>query len=354
MNDETLHLWAQWGILNKQNHQRVLEYFGDLKTAWEKITPAFLAQFFEAEKVDRIWEIRKRLDFETMMRSMEDLDIRLLHIDDPDYPEDLCASSDAPPFLFVRGSLPPLHKSLAVVGTRSITDYGRLVTERLTADLVYNGFVIVSGLALGVDTCAHETALRAQGATVAVLGSGVDVIYPATNRPLAQRILSAKGAIVSEYPLGTPAIPHHFPERNRIIAGLSRGTLVTEGGIKSGALITARLALEEGREVFAVPHGITKTQLSGTNHLIRRSEAKLVERASHILEEFQMETAQQSIPFDLSEDEKAILSHLAKGGADLDELSSQSGWKIQRLSELIVQLELKGLVREMGRKWVLS
>lgn len=306
------------------------------------------------EKVDRILEIRERISFHDIVKKMEDLNVRLLSIEDSDYPSYLKSIHDPPPFLFVRGKLPLFHKSLGVVGTRGITPYGQMVTEKLVADLARNGFVIVSGLALGVDSCAHETTLKNSGITVAVLGSGIDKIYPSWNYRLAGRIINQGGAIVSEYPLGTPAMKHHFPERNRIISGLSRGVLVSEGGVKSGALITARQALEQGREVFAVPNNITKVSLSGTNHLIRRGEAKLVERVEHILEEFQMEPARQQLSFDFDDTEKTLLTSLSNGGKTMDELIIDTSWSISRLSEIITNLQLKGAVRGEGQRWVLS
>jgi DNA processing protein len=260
---------------------------------------------------------------------------------------------DPPPFIFVHGKIPPLHKSLGVVGTRNITPYGCMATEKFVTELVKNGFIIVSGLALGVDSCAHMTTIKNNGITIAVLGSGLDKVYPAPNRKLADEIVSHGGAVISEYPFGTLGLPHHFPARNRIISGLSRGVLVTEGGVKSGALITARFALEQGREVFAVPNNITKLSLSGTNHLIRRGEAKLVETIEHILEEFQMKPAQQQIQFEYNDEEKTVLLALADGGKIIDELIAKTSWPITKISEILTNLHLKGLVCEEGRKWVL-
>jgi DNA processing protein len=354
MTDEYLYLWAQWGILNFEQYQIVLKAFGDHESAWKKIDRHFLSGIgIGSEKADRILEIRELISFHDIVKKMEDCGVRLLSIEDNDYPSCLKSIHDPPPFLFVRGKLPSFHRSLGVVGTRSITPYGRMVSEKFVADLVHNGFVIVSGLALGVDSCAHETALKNSGITVGVLGSGVDEIYPSGNRSLAERIIKQGGAIISEYPLGTPAMKHHFPERNRIISGLSCGILVAEGGVKSGALITARLALEHGREVFAVPNNITKINLSGTNHLIRRGEAKLVERTEHILEEFQMEPAQRQLSFDFDDTEKSVLTLLSAGGKTMDELIIGTAWPVPRLSGILTGLQLKGAVRMDGNRWVL-
>lgn len=355
MKDEYLYLWAQWGILKYEQYKFVLEKFGDLENAWKNITPDFLSNIgIGKEKIKRVFEFKERVSFHDITSKMEKFGISIFSITDEKYPDYLRTIADPPPFLFVRGKIPSLHKALGVVGTRAVTPYGQMVTDRLTADLTRNGFVIVSGLAYGVDSYAHESCLKNNGKTIAVLGSGVDLIYPSVNTNLANRIVANGGAIVSEYPLSSPAIPHHFPARNRIISGLSRGILVIEGGIKSGALITARLALEQGRDVFAVPNNITKVSLSGTNHLIRRSEAKLVETVDHILEEYQMEPAQQQMQFDFNESESSMLSKLSDGGKTMDELVLETSMKIPHLSEILTNLSLKGVVREEGNRWVLS
>ncbi len=354
MNDEFLLLWAQWGILNFEQYQCVKKHFTNLEVAWKKIDISFLQRLgFRQDKAERVFEIRKGINFHQLLQQTENAKVRVFCIDDSAFPSCLRSIPAPPVFIFVRGELPLLHKSLGVVGTREITDYGKLVTEKMVADLVRNGFVINSGLALGVDALAHETTLRNNGKTVAVLGSGVDCIYPSSNFYLADRILKQGGAIISEYPLGTPASKHHFPARNRIISGLSRGVLIIEGGVKSGALITARYALEQGREVFAVPNNITKVGLSGTNHLIRRSEAQLVESADHILEAFQMEPkqAQQTVSFSSIESE--LLETILNGGKTIDELTVETSYNVARLSEVFIGLQLKGVVREINRKWVI-
>ena len=354
MTDEHLYLWAQWGILDYEQYLIVHKYFGDLKTAWDKIDIDFLMKLgFRKDKTERIMEFRQGINFHQLLRQIEEVNAKILCVDDSGYPSCLRAISNPPPFLFVRGKLPPLHKAIGVVGTRKITDYGNLATEKFVSNLVMNGFVIVSGLALGVDACAHETVVKNSGITVAVLGSGVDHIYPADNRNLAERILRKGGAIISEYPLGTPALQHHFPMRNRIISGLSRGVLIAEGGVKSGALITARYALEQGREVFAIPNNITKLGLSGTNHLIRRGEAKLVENVNHILEEFQMQATTIKTPLSFSSIESELLERIINGGKSIDELVLETPYNVAKLSEVFINLQLKGVVREVNRKWVI-
>ena len=351
--DEYLFLWAQWGILSADQYRKTVAFFGDLKTAWEKVNQSFLLQLgFRQDKVSRILDFRDRLDFEGMVRQMEDLGIRILCVDDTEYPASLKEIHSPPPFLFVRGRMPPLHKALGVVGTRGISEYGRMATVRLVSGLAQSGFCIVSGLALGVDACAHVATLREKAPTIAVLGSGVDRFFPSENHFLGEKILEQGGAIVSEYPLGTPALSHHFPERNRIISGLSRGVLVVEGGLKSGALITARYALEQGREVFAVPSPIHREN-SGTNHLIRRGEAKLVEKAEDILDEFGLESSSRQIALDFSPTETEILDRLRNDGKSMDELVLETPYNVSRLSEILVGLQLKGAAREIGGKWMI-
>ncbi len=353
--DEYVYLWAQWGILRFQEYEALIKVYGDLKTGFEKITPEFLFNVgFGPDKVERAMKDREALCFHNIVQRLEDTNTRILYLEDADYPALLKHVADPPVFLFVRGTLPPFHKSISIVGTREITDYGRLATEKFTAGLVHNGFIITSGMALGVDACAHETTLKNQGITVAVLGSGADQLYPTENARLGQRIIAEGGAVISEYPLGTPPLPHHFPERNRIIAGLTRGTLVIEGGKKSGALITARLAFEYNRDVFAIPHGITRTELSGTNHLIKISKAHLVECIEDILENFKMPVLTQAIRLDLDGEERGFLDRLTTGGKTMDELAMETLWPISRISQMAISLQLKGAVREEGQRWVLA
>lgn len=345
-----VQLWAQWGILNFEQFEIVKKYFGDLETAWKKIDLAFLLKLgFGHPKSVRLLEIKRAVSFQ----HLQGFDYQILYIDEPNYPACLKTISSPPVFLFVRGKLPPLHKSIGVVGTRAITDYGKVVTEKFVADLVHNQFVIVSGLALGVDALAHQITLKNAGRTIAVLGSGLDQIYPSQHCWLADRIIKTGGAIVSEYPIGTPALQHHFPFRNRIISGLSRGVLIVEGGVKSGALITARYALEQGREVFAIPNNINKMELSGTNHLIRRAEAKLVEKPAHILEEFNLSPVRVKQPISFTGIESELIETIVNEGKSIDELTAETSYNVAKLSEVLIGLQLKGVVREINRKWVI-
>lgn len=354
MNDEYLFLFAQWGVFSTEQCRIILGKFGSFKNAWKSLTSEDIRNLnVRHEKASRVLEIRERLSFEDMMELVRQFEVKVYYIDDSDYPHPLKQIENPPPFLFVRGKLPDFHKAIAVVGTRAHTDYGKNVTRRFTSDLVRHGFVIVSGLASGIDSIAHKTALELNGITVAVLGSGVDVISPASNYRLAQSILQSDGAIISTYPMGTRAQKHHFPDRNVIIAGLCQGTLVTEAGMHSGALITARRAHEHGREIFAVPNDINKYALSGTNHYIRTSQAKLVDNVEHILEDLQLESKTMCLAPDFSHDERVLLERLASGGKTIDEMVLETTYNVPQLCEIILQLQFKNAIAEQGCKWVI-
>jgi len=265
---------------------------------------------------------------------------------DPRYPAALSAIADPPPVLWVRGNVDALSGlSVAIVGSRASSPYGLTVAERLAADLAARGVVIVSGLARGVDSAAHRGALTAPGVTVAVLGSGADVVYPAEHRSLARDIEGQGGAIVSELVPGTPPQPQFFPLRNRIISGLSRAVLIVEAGEKSGSLITARCALDQGRDVLAVPGNV----LSGRNrggHALLRDGAKIVESADDILEELGMPaSAQAGAP---APDDPVLRGLPAGESFDLEAISERTGLTPARLLPRLFDLEMRGLVRRVG------
>ena len=296
---------------------------------------------------------------------------------DPLYPPNLREIYDFPPFLYVRGSLSTEDINVAVVGSRRASAYGRYITDRLARELAYAGFTIVSGLARGIDSCAHQAAIAAKGRTIAVLGCGIDLIYPPENKRLFDTIPSC-GAIVTEYPFGTPPYGPNFPARNRIISGLSLGVVIVEAGEKSGSLITARLALEQGREVFAVPGGIDTAGARGTNRLIKQG-AKLVEGVEDIIEEITPQIKKRipdlqkqstkhpppsledhptetHVPFaepQLTEGEKVLLSLISANPTDIDTLINNSGIEAKEILSLLLQLELKGLVTQLpGKRFI--
>ncbi len=285
---------------------------------------------------------------------------RIITFWDDDFPAALKTIDDAPVALFIQGDLQPADKfCIAIVGTRQPTAYGTMVTERLATDLVARGLAIVSGLARGADTLAHRSALKAGGRTLAVLGSGLDMIYPPENRRLAEEV-SANGAVISEYFFGTKPDAVNFPRRNRIIAGLSLGTLVIEAGESSGALITASMALEQGREVFAVPGNIFSPKSIGTHRLIQEG-ARLVHSADDVLSEL---TAQLDLfgksnrprppSSNLSEIEQQLFDLLSHEPVHIDALARRANLSSAQVLSTLLQLEFKNAVKQLPGKMFLK
>lgn len=263
------------------------------------------------------------------------------------YPPLLLQTADPALLLYVQGNPERLSsRGVAIVGSRQPSAQGLDHARAFARSLAEKGWCIVSGLALGIDAAAHEGALDAGAATVAVMGTGPDRIYPAKHRPLAQRI-AATGVLVSEYAPGTPALPDHFPQRNRLIAGLTQGTLVVEAALRSGSLITARLASEAGREVFAIPGSIRSAQSQGCHALIKQG-AKLVESVEDILEELQAGTPRQAA-LPLAEDGPAdpLLDALGHDPVTLDALLARTGFPVSELTARLLELELDGHVARL-------
>jgi DNA processing protein len=268
--------------------------------------------------------------------------------DDPDYPQELLALGDAPPALFFVGQRPLLNRpALAIVGSRSATPAGIENARAFAQALADAGLTIVSGLALGIDAGAHRGALEGRGSTIAVVGTGLDRVYPARNRALAHAI-AAGGALLSEFPPGTPARKENFPRRNRLISGLARGVLVVEATPSSGSLITARLAGEQGREVFAIPGSIHSPFSKGCHRLIREG-AKLVETAQDVLDELRIDRIVPTVRTDpdahaLSPDAVRVLAAIGHDPADVDLLIARTGLRADAVAVALVTLELEGAV----------
>ena len=274
----------------------------------------------------------------------------LLVLGDADYPARLLATADPPLLLWLQGRRELLGTpSIAIVGSRNPTAQGGDNARAFARALARAGYTIVSGLALGVDAAAHEGALDAGGATIAVVGTGLDQVYPRRNEKLAARLLAGGGLIVSEYSLGTPVLPGNFPKRNRIIAGLTQGCLVVEAAVQSGSLITARQAVEAGREVFAIPGSIHSPQARGCHALIRQG-AKLVESAEDVLEELPPLGAVSAAP-DIEEtphEQQALLDAMGFDPVSLDALMARCGWPAAELSAALLELELDGHVARLA------
>ena len=283
---------------------------------------------------------------------------RIVVMTDAEYPPLLREIPDPPPFLYVSGSLNKIDPAISVVGSRNATRYGIDTTQELCLQLAQLNFTIVSGMARGIDTAAHVGTLIGDGTTVAVLGSGLSRIYPRENLGLSKKI-SASGAVVSEFPLKTEPDPHNFPVRNRIISGMTLGTVIVEATKKSGSLITARLAAEQNREVFAVPGNIRSFKSTGTHRLIKQG-AKLVENAQDIIEELSAiismkQSVQKKEPTNISPSltgkEEAIIHLLEPYPVHIDDLVHKSGMDIATVSSTLLTLELKRMVQQTPGKW---
>ena len=358
---------SNWIALNmipgvgSSTFRRLLKFFGSpevvLKASLKDLnrlkglTPAVCQSIIDSR--DKL-PIQKELDL------IQRHNCKVITIQDESYPANLKAIYDPPPLLYVKGDLLPVDSSaISVVGTRTASSYGKMTAEKLSGHLAVRGFTIVSGMAYGIDTAAHEGALNAGGRTIAVMGNGLSFIYPERNAGLLERIVSS-GAAISEFPMATKPLKVNFPIRNRLISGMSFGTLVVEAPKRSGALLTAYCALEQDREVFAVPGQISSEMSSGAHELIKQG-AKLVESVEDILEElpdrklqplaeenFKLEEKKMEIQ--LSGDERRIWDAIGTSQIHIDEISRKSALPSYKVSAVLVMLELKGLVQQSSGK----
>jgi DNA processing protein len=331
--------------------QALIQHFGELKLAW-KAAPAELAGAGLGLKlIERVVQARSQVNLDQVWARIESQGIKILTWQDAAYPQRLKEIEQPPPVLYIRGEyLPDDLFAVAIVGTRRVTPYGRQITEELAAYLAGNGITVVSGLARGVDAIAHQTALKAGGRTIGVLGSGVDKIYPPEHRQLAER-MTESGSIVSDYAPGTPPDASNFPPRNRIISGLSLAVVVIEAGETSGALITAEFAAEQGREIFAVPGSILAPQSKGTNKLIQQGALPLLSvndlmQALDLTRMGDQKAARKIIPAD--ETEARLMNVLGPQPLHVDEIRSQTELPIEKVSAALALMELKGMVRQVG------
>lgn len=331
--------------------QALLDYFGDAESAWN--APAFdlVSAGLSKKLAERVVETRASLDLEQYMANLQAQEIQILTWDDPNYPVHLKQIDQPPPILYLKGAFSPEDAwAVAIVGTRAVTAYGRQVTEEVATVLAQNGVTIVSGLARGVDAVAHSAAVKAGGRTLAVLGSGVDRIYPPEHRALAEKIM-LQGAVLSDYAPGTPPESANFPPRNRIISGLSLAVVVIEAAETSGSLITASFAAEQGREVFAVPGNIFAPQSKGTNRLIANGAKPLlvvndILDALDLTRNIERREIRKALPADPTE--AALFQLIGAEPLHVDEIRAQSGLPIDRVSSTLAMMELKGMVRQVG------
>jgi DNA processing protein len=296
------------------------------------------------------------------IENCQKLGISLLTLEDKEYPENLKTISDPPSVLYLKGDLKKEDRiSLAIVGTRTASDYGLRIAEKLAKELSEHGITIVSGLAMGIDSAAHKGAIKSKGRTIAVFGNSLEEVHPRSNQKLAGEILRSGGCLMSEFPLGTKPEKWTFPRRNRIISGLSLGVIVVEGAQDSGALITARFGLEQGKEVFAVP-GSIETNKSIAPHSLIKDGAKLIENTQDIFEELkhllpatkEKRTAEFKNFDALTHDEKKVLDFLSLEPLHIDEISEKTDINMQSLSALLLNLELNGFIKQLpGKKFIL-
>ena len=341
----------------------LLDYFGSAKKAFNAPEKDWREIGLGKKLVENFLSFRKSFDSDSYFLRLERLGINVLCAEEENYPKLLKEIGDKPPVLYVKSTTGIKgitsiagRKAVAVVGTRKVTAYGRQVTEMITEGLVAAGLTIVSGLARGVDEIAHKTAIDSQGLTIAVLGCGLDIIYPPEHKDLAEKIVESGGAIISEFPLGMQAMPGNFPARNRIISGLSLGVVVTEAAEDSGSLITASCAAEQGREVFAVPGPITSPLSKGTAELIKKG-AKLVSGVEDILEELGLEVSGvprvsrvSRVPRgELKEDEQKIVDLLENENLHIDEMARILEMDSGKIGSLLSLLEIKGIIKKTRR-----
>ena len=331
--------------------QSLIDHFGDAASAWRAEPADLRAAGLGPKLVERLLEVRSGVDLDRLWEKFTAQGIHILTWEDDAYPARLKEIEQPPPVLYVRGEfLPEDSFAVALVGTRRVTAYGRQITEELASHLAANGVTVISGLARGVDAVAHSAALKAGGRTVAVLGSGVDRIYPPEHRALAEQML-ARGGLLSDYAPGTAPDSANFPPRNRIISGMSLAVVVVEAGETSGALITAEFAAEQGREVFAVPGSILAPQSKGTNRLIQQGALPLltpqdVLQALNLTRIGEQKAARRILPGDALEAQ--LLNAIGLEPVHIDEIRNQTGLPVEKVSAALVMMELKGLVRQVG------
>lgn len=298
----------------------------------------------DEEEIEKIY-CSKDINLEDELKKLELKGVSLLFIRDIDYPEELKNIAKPPIFLYYIGDIGLLQKrKIAVVGTRRATSYGKIACDKIVRELVENEIVTVSGLAAGIDSICHKKTLEYGGKTIAVIGSGLDVVYPRENEKL-WKVIGEKGLIIGEYPLGTEPFAYNFPMRNRIIVGISQGVVVVESKSKGGSLITAELALEEGREVFAIPGEIFSPASEGCNSLIKNSSAKLITSVEDILEEFgwKQKKIVEENKLNLTDYEKKIYNVLERE-KNLDEIIEETSMKAGEILSILMDLEVKKIV----------
>jgi DNA processing protein len=354
MASSELSYWVGFNIVPGIGRVKISQleaFFGNLERAWGGGTAELRQAGLDSGTVKSIQTWRPRIDLNAEMEKLDRSGVHAFTYHDEGYPARLKEIFDFPPLIYIKGDLIPADAfCLAVVGTRRSTIYGKQVTQEITAELARNGITVVSGLARGIDTIAHRAALEAGGRTLSVFACGLDTIYPAENGTLAQNIIN-QGALISEYPLGAKPRPDNFPRRNRIMSGMSLGVLVIEADEVSGAIITAHMASEQNREVFAIPGSILSPMSRGTNRLIQEG-AKLVRNCTDILEELNLTASVHQLEMKeilpASETEALLLKQIGAEPVHIDQVCQNSGLAVSTVSSTLAMMELKGMIRQIS------
>ena len=333
-------------------YKKLYNHFDTMEEVWQADSLKLLECGLKEKEINYFLAKRKSIDVDGEFEKLIRENINLITIKDKKYPKLLKEIFTPPPVLYLRGNI-DTNPSIGVVGTRKFSPYGKQAVENIVRELALSNITIVSGLALGIDALAHQETIKNNGQTYAILGSGVNQnsIHPSNNRMIAEKILEKGGAIISEYPYGTPPLKQNFPARNRIISGLTLATLVIEAPKESGALITANFALEQNRDVFTVPGNIFSKNSEGTNNLIKKGAAT-VTKASDILEELNLKEIikkeiKEKITPETPEEEK-IISSLSEDPIHIDKIAAITGFDIKKVSSTLTIMEIKGMVKNMG------
>lgn len=343
-----LALFPKFGA---KRFKKLYSYFPEMKGAFFASYHQLKEVGLEEEIILEFIEKRKKIEPEKEWEKLEKNEIKIITIKDENYPLHLKEIYCPPAILYFKGNLEKEEYSIAVVGTRKPTSYGKQAALEIVRELAQNGLTIISGLAIGIDSLAHQATLEARGRTLAILGNGLDDIYPKSNQKLAEEIIQKGGALISEYPLGVPPLKQNFPYRNRIISGLSLGVLILEAPKDSGALITARYALEQNREIFALPGSIYSQASLGPNNLIKMG-AKLIASSFDILDALNLVQISDFIEnkkiIPDTKEEEILLEHLSSEPLHIDKLVQLTKLDITTLSSALVLMEMKGKVKNLG------
>ncbi|MDZ7798647.1 MAG: DNA-processing protein DprA [Patescibacteria group bacterium] len=346
--------WLFFSLVKDLGPRKIIyldKFFGSLKNAFASSFSKLKKSKIEEKTINNIIEAKNKINLKQKLEYLKKSKIKYVYLKEKSYPRLLKEIYTPPPVLFYKGNLKQDEYNLAIVGTRKTSSYGRQVTAEIAGHLASQGLTIVSGLALGIDTLAHKAALDHNGRTIAVLGSGLNKVHPRSNIRLAEKIIESRGLIISEFSPLTPPLKQNFPRRNRIISGLSLGTLVIEAPKKSGALITARYALEQNREVFAVPGSIYSQNSVGTNNIIKQG-AKVVTQSDDLLEALNLKEVKKyrenkkSLP--KSPEEEKIMGILKTESLHVDKIIQHSKLEPSVVNSTLSLMEMKGLVKNIG------